>query len=88
VLYRSSVKLRSEMAVRELAERNGDGVVVQLFWNDSAPAGRDLYVQYWDERTEVFYVLYPTRDSALDAFYHPNAYAREQRERRRRPVAA
>lgn len=63
-----------EMAVKQLAERNGDGIVVQLFWNDSAPPGRDLFVEYRDERQKVFYAVYAPRDRALDAFYHPNAF--------------
>jgi hypothetical protein len=70
------------MAVRQLAERQGNGIVVELFWNDAAPPGKDLYVEYRDERTDVFYTLYPPRDSALEAFYHPNAYVPEKRQRR------
>lgn len=63
------------MAQRQLAERDGGGVVVQLVWDDSAPAGSDLFVEYRDEQQEVFYTLYPRRDRALEAFYHPNAYS-------------
>lgn len=62
------------MAVRQLAERRGSGIVVQLFWNDSAPPGSDLFVEYRDERQDVYYTLHPSRDRALDAFYHPNSY--------------
>jgi hypothetical protein len=63
------------MAVRQLAERRGGGIVVQLFWNDSAPPGNDLFVEYRDERQDVYYTLHPSRESALEAFHHPNAYA-------------
>jgi hypothetical protein len=64
-----------EVAARELAERFGDGIVVRLFWDDEQPPGNDLFVEYEDDRERVRYTLYPPRDRALDAFYHPNAYA-------------
>lgn len=35
------------MAVRQLAERRGDGIVVELFWNDSEG---QVFVEYRDER--------------------------------------
>ena len=63
------------MALRQLAERSGGGIVVQLFWIDSAPPGLDVFVEYRDERLEVFFTLWPPRDRALEAFHHPNAYA-------------
>jgi hypothetical protein len=63
------------VALRELAERSGGGIVVRLFWNDSAPAGSDLSVEYLDEGEGMSYILYPSRDRVLEAFYHPNAYA-------------
>jgi hypothetical protein len=62
------------MALRELAERQVDGVVVRLVWNDAAPPGSDISVEYSDERRGEAFILYPPRDSALDAFYHPNAF--------------
>ena len=63
------------MAHRQLAEREGGGIVVRLVWDEAAPAGNnDVFVEYWDERQDVFYVVYPPRDRALEAFYHPNAY--------------
>jgi hypothetical protein len=67
---------RNEMATRQLAERSGDGIVVELFWDDSAPAGSELFVEYKDEREQVSYTLYPPRDRALEAFYYPEVYAR------------
>lgn len=63
------------MAVRELAERSIGGIVVQLFWDDSAPPGSEVIVEYRDESQQVFYTLYPHAECALEAFYHPNAYA-------------
>jgi len=63
------------MALRQLAERAGGGVVVQLYWDDSAPAGRDVIVAYRDELQQVSYNVCPPRDRALEAFYHPNAFA-------------
>lgn len=63
------------MALRQLAERSSGGIIVQLFWNDSAPPDRDVMVRYQDEAENVFYAFCPPRDRALDAFYHPNAYA-------------
>jgi hypothetical protein len=62
------------MAQRQLAERAGDGIVVRLIWDDLAALGEDVFVEYRDEQREVFYVVYPPRDRALEAFYHPNAY--------------
>jgi hypothetical protein len=63
------------MALRQLAERRAGGILVQLFWIDSAPPGRDVFVEYRDERQEVFFTVWPPRDRALEAFHHPNAYA-------------
>jgi hypothetical protein len=80
--------LGTKMAMRQLAERNGDGVIVQLFWNDSAPPGTDVFVEYRDERQDVCYTVYPPPGAALDAFYHPNAYIREKRRRASRRAAA
>ena len=61
--------------LKQLAERIADGIVVELLWDDSAPAGSDLVVEYRDERQGVSYTVYPPRDRALEAFNHPNAYA-------------
>jgi hypothetical protein len=63
------------MARRQLAERDGGGIVVELFWDDSAPPGNDVIVEYRDELQGVCYRLYPARERALETFYHPNAYA-------------
>jgi hypothetical protein len=63
------------MALRQLAERRGGGIAVQLVWDDTAPSGSDLFVEYRDEGQALFYTLFPPRDCALDAFYHPNVYS-------------
>jgi hypothetical protein len=63
---------RSKM--RLLADRESNGIVVRLFWNQTAAAARDVVVKYRDQNEGVAYTLYPPRDRALDAFYHPNSY--------------
>jgi hypothetical protein len=61
--------------LKQLAERYADGIFVQLLWDDSAPAGSDVVVEYRDERKGVSYRVFPPRGHALEAFKHPNAYA-------------
>ena len=68
------------MALRELAEREADGIVVRLFWDDERATGTDVVVTYQDERRNQSYLLRPPRALALDAFYHPNAYVRSDAE--------
>ncbi len=61
--------------MRLLAERESSGVLVRLFWDDAARAHEpDVVVEYEDRSEDVVVTLYPPRDRALDAFYHPNAY--------------
>jgi hypothetical protein len=61
--------------VRLLAERESGGVLVRLFWDDAARAHQpDVVVEYEDRNEHVLMTVYPPRDRALDAFYHPNAY--------------
>jgi hypothetical protein len=61
--------------MRLLAERESSGLVVRLFWNDDAHASEpELILEYEDRTDDVVLTLYPPRDRALDAFYHPNAY--------------
>jgi hypothetical protein len=66
---------REREMLKQLAERYADGIIVELFWDDCAPAGSDVVVEYRDERRGVRYTVYPPRDRALEAFNHPNAYA-------------
>lgn len=63
------------MALRELAEREADGIIVRPFWDDDGATGADVIVTYGDELRNECYLLHPPRADALDAFYHPNAYA-------------
>ena len=58
-----------------LADRGIGGISVRLFWDDSAPAGTDIVLEYEDVKDDVAFTLHPPPDRALDAFYHPNAYA-------------
>jgi hypothetical protein len=60
--------------MRLLADRTAGGINVRLFWDDTAPAGADIVVEYEDTREGIDYRVHPPRDRALDAFYHPNAY--------------
>jgi hypothetical protein len=57
---------------RELAERDSDGIHVVLLWH---PDENALTVSVDDTRAgDRFQVAVPP-DRALDAFYHPFAYA-------------
>jgi hypothetical protein len=57
---------------RELAAREGDGINVLLLWHP----GRDaLTVSVEDVRIGERFQLAVAPDRALDAFYHPYAYA-------------
>jgi hypothetical protein len=61
--------------VRLLAEREANGMLVRLFWDDAARGHEpEVVVEYEDRNESVVVTLYPPRDRALDAFYHPNAY--------------
>ncbi len=57
---------------RELAHRSGDGVDVTLFWHEPTDL---LSVQVLDAKAGVAFELVLGADEALDAFYHPYAYA-------------
>jgi hypothetical protein len=57
---------------RELAARESDGIHVLLLWN---PDGNDLTVSVEDARGGARFQLAVAPDRALDAFYHPFAYA-------------
>jgi hypothetical protein len=56
----------------ELANRRSAGVEVRLFWRRADDA---CTVAVEDERTGETFQLRVTRERALDAFYHPFAYA-------------
>jgi hypothetical protein len=58
--------------MRELAARETDGLHVQLLWH---PADNALTVSVEDARLGDRFQLAVAPDRALDAFYHPFAYA-------------
>jgi hypothetical protein len=57
---------------RELAARECDGIHVQLFWH---PRENELSVSVEDVRLGDCFRLAVAPERALDAFYHPFAYA-------------
>ena len=57
---------------RELAARVSDGLVVLLLWH---PDDNALTVSVEDARVGDRFQLAVAPDRALDAFYHPFAYA-------------
>ena len=57
---------------RELAARESDGVRVLLLWH---PDENALTASVEDARVGDRFQLAVARDRALDAFYHPFAYA-------------
>ncbi|MGH3023613.1 MAG: hypothetical protein ACRDNI_08165 [Gaiellaceae bacterium] len=58
-----------------LAERENDGILVRLYWDDEASPGEDVILRYRDGRSGRTFSARPPRDRALHAFHHPNAYA-------------
>lgn len=58
-----------------LAERENDGILVRLFWDERAEPGADVILRYRDRRAGRVFTAHPPRERALDAFYHPHAYA-------------
>jgi hypothetical protein len=57
---------------RELASRENDGLAVLLLWHPWKDA---VTVSVADSRTGDRFELAVDRERALDAFYHPFAYA-------------
>jgi hypothetical protein len=57
---------------RELAARDSDGIHVVLLWH---PRDNGLTVSVEDARVGDRFDLAVAPDRALDAFYHPFAYA-------------
>jgi hypothetical protein len=57
---------------RELAARESDGIHVSLLWH---PPENSLTVSVEDARHGDRFQLAVAPDRALDAFYHPFAYA-------------
>lgn len=65
-------RMTPESDVRELARRAGDGIEVTLLW--SAQRGR-LWVQVHERGQGRLFEVMAAPDQALNAFYHPHAYA-------------
>ncbi len=59
----------------ELAHRAGDGVEIRLFWH--RPTNR-VFVTVLDSRTGESFQLDVAGDRALEAFYHPYAFASDR----------
>jgi predicted kinase len=57
---------------RELAVRDSDGVHVELVWH---PCDNEVIVSVADSRAGDSFQIAVAPDRALDAFYHPFAYA-------------
>jgi hypothetical protein len=57
---------------RELAARDSDGVHVRLLWH---PSDNAVIVSVEDARFGDRFQIAVAPDRALDAFYHPFAYA-------------
>jgi hypothetical protein len=58
--------------ILELAARESDGINVVLLWHASSDA---VTVSVEDVRVGEWFQLAVSPDRALDAFYHPFAYA-------------
>ena len=63
---------KTARASRELASRESNGVHVLLLWH---PRDDALTVSVEDSRAGDRFELIVERSCALDAFYHPYAYA-------------
>jgi hypothetical protein len=59
-------------SLTELATRRNDALEITLFW---APADDSVHVSVLNERTGRTVAFPVERSRALDAFYHPFAYA-------------
>jgi hypothetical protein len=60
------------LQARELAARDSDGISVRLLWD---PRENAVAVSVEDARAGECFHLAIAPDRALDAFYHPFAYA-------------
>jgi hypothetical protein len=68
----SGVMSSGSPQVRELAARESDGLHVLLLWHPSEDA---VTASVEDTRADDRFQLAVAPDRALDAFYHPFAYA-------------
>lgn len=60
------------LQTRELAERDSDGIHVLLLWH---PRGNTLSLSVKDAHVGDQFDIAVAPDRALDAYYHPFAYA-------------
>jgi hypothetical protein len=67
-----SIRNLAPLQARELAARESDGLHVLLLWH---PAENALTVSVEDVRAGDRFQLAVAPDRALEAFYHPFAYA-------------
>ena len=58
--------------LRELAQREQDGLKITLFWDARS---NDVSLEVVDQRDESSFLLPVAGHCALDAFHHPYAYA-------------
>ena len=65
-------EVREPSVGRELASRESDGVLVLLLWH---PEDDAVTVSVDDSRAGCCFELAVEPERALDAFYHPFAYA-------------
>ena len=65
-------EVREPSVGRELASRESDGVLVLLLWH---PEDDVVSVSVDDSRAGCCFELVVEPERALDAFYHPFAYA-------------
>ena len=59
------------MALRELAERQSDGLLVRLLWD---PQRNQTVLRYRDRLTGEAFLIDVPNERALAAFQHPNVY--------------
>jgi hypothetical protein len=71
-IHNEPTRLAVARGGRELATRDDDGLRVQLLWD---PIANAVTVQVEDLRAGNSFHLAVARERALDAFYHPFAYA-------------
>jgi hypothetical protein len=57
---------------KELAHRQNDGIEVTLLWHSGDDS---VVVSIHDAKTDYAFEVGVPREKALDAFYHPFAYA-------------
>lgn len=64
----------SETEIRELGQRQNDGLDITLFWNSESG---EVFVVVEDQRDGKAFKLDVDAAHALDAFRHPFAYVRD-----------